>query len=365
MTIDRPSLAELSRRADAELTLETASEALRRNLFTPLARALAGAVHGLYGHQDRIKDQLFPQTCDEDTLLNIHVPLELPDGRNSATSASGTVLITGTAGMPVDQSDTLTRSDGMLYSFTAGTTVGSDGTVLASVVCQTPSLAGNTEPGAKLRFSNPVDGVNGEVVVQSPGLSGGTDIEDIEDLRARVVEARAKSEGVGNTADWERWAKEISGVTRAWAAPKLVGAGSMTVFFVRDDDASIFPDANEQATVLAHLEATGTTFGEIFAVSPTDKPINFSISLSPDTAEIRAAVTAALAGVISLEGSPVKRDSSGLTALPAEGVTIPKTHLDAAASNSSGEWDHAIVEPAGDIVCAIGELATMGTITWL
>ncbi|MTD32422.1 hypothetical protein [Paludibacterium denitrificans] len=76
-------------------------------------------------------------------------------------------------------------------------------------------------------------------------------------------------------------------------------------------------------------------------------------------------MTAALANVLSLEGSPVQRDSAALTVLPVTGVTIPFTHLSAAISGSADEWDHQITVPTGDVVCAIGELATMGTITWL
>ena len=40
MPIDRLSLAEIDRRNQAELPLVTKSEPLRRNVFTPLARAL-------------------------------------------------------------------------------------------------------------------------------------------------------------------------------------------------------------------------------------------------------------------------------------------------------------------------------------
>ncbi|MTD32421.1 baseplate J/gp47 family protein [Paludibacterium denitrificans] len=282
MPIDRPTLAELDRRAQAELPLNGASDGLRRNLYTPLARALSGAIHGLYGHQERIKDQLFPQTCDEDTLLNIHVPIWLSDGRNLATAATGKVQITGTVGYTVDQTASITRTDGMLYSLTTSATIGADGTCMATVACQTPwPRLSNTEPGAKLRFSNPVDGVNGEVVVQTPGLSGGADLEDIEDLRARVVEARTKAEGVGNSTDWELWAKEVSGVTRAWAAPKLMGTGSMTVFFVRDNDASIFPDVNEQATVQAHRKPPVRPWAR-----STLCPLPTSQSISPSTCRL-------------------------------------------------------------------------------
>ncbi|MCD5330858.1 hypothetical protein LQR33_24030, partial [Chromobacterium piscinae] len=87
--IPRQTLAEIARRVEAELTLQTASDPLRRNLFTPLARGLAGAVHGLYGHQDWIARQIHPMECDEDTLVSVHAAIWLPDGRKPPAAASG------------------------------------------------------------------------------------------------------------------------------------------------------------------------------------------------------------------------------------------------------------------------------------
>lgn len=365
MAVDRPSLAELSRSAEAELPLATGSDPLRRNVFTPLARALAGAVHGLYGNQDWMARQLFPQTCDEDFLENVHVPIWLPGGRKPATAATGNITVTGTAGAALAQGEVFSRADGLTYLVVTGVTIPANASsVTASVVCETPGEAGNTEPGGKLQLVNTVSGIAGEAVVLTPGLSGGADIESVEDLRARVVEARSKGGEVGRDIDWAAWAKEVAGVTRAWAAPQFNGLGTVAVYFVRDDDASIYPDAAERAAVLAHLEATGTPFGEILALSPAQRVQNFTIHLSPDTPEIRSAVQSALAAVIASESSPVKMDSSGRTVMPLSGVTIPRSHLTAAISNAAGEFDHSMTVPSADIVCALGEMLEIGTITW-
>lgn len=366
MSLTRQTLPELSRSAEAELPLAGADDTLRRNLYTPLARAVAGAVHGLYGHQDDIARQLFPETCDEDTLLNVHAPFWLPnDGRKEASPATGSIVLIGTAGAALDDGETLTRTDGVLYVLLAGGVIDSAGQLLASVVCLTPGQNGNTEPGGKLRLVNTVPGVNGEVIVQAPGLSGGADIEDIEEVRARVVDVRRNGAQVGRTSDWELWTREVAGITRAWAAPRLMGPGSMTVYFMRDKDADPYPDANEQAVVLAHLESTGTPWGELFAVAPIRKTIDFSIQLLPDTASNRTAVLKELVAVFSKEASPVARDQADRTVLPVAGVTIPHSHLTEAISRAAGEYDHTLSLPAGDIVCAIGELAELGNVTWL
>ena len=50
MPYETESLAALNRRLAAELPITGSGTALRRNLYTPFARALAGAMHGLHGH---------------------------------------------------------------------------------------------------------------------------------------------------------------------------------------------------------------------------------------------------------------------------------------------------------------------------
>lgn len=366
MSMTRPTLPDLKRQAAAELALAGADDTLRRNLYTPLSTALAGAVHGLYGYQDAIAAELFPETCSEERLLNVHAPFWLPgDGRKEATPAQGTVLLTGNAGTATDAGTVFNRADGTSFALRNGGVIAGDGQMLASVVCLTAGQAGNTEPGGTLQLANPVAGLNSVATVQSPGLSGGADVENIEDLRARVVAVRRNGGQVGRAVDWEAWALEVPGVTRAWAAPKLMGAGSMTVYFMRDDDADPYPDAAEQAAVQTHLESTGTPWGELFAVAPVRKIIPMSIKLVPDNASNRSAVTKALTALLSREASPVTRDSEGRTALPVSGVTILRSHLTEAISGATGEIDHTLSVPASDVACAIGELAELGTITWL
>lgn len=368
MSWTRPTLPELARRAEAELQVSTgineADAALRRNLFTPIARAVAGLAHGLHGQQEWIAKQFSPITCDMDTLYAVFVPIFLPDGAKAAEAASGPLRIFGTSGSGIDQGRLWTRADGLEYTNPTGAVMPSAGYLDITVVCTTPGEAGSTEPGGALQLVNPVVGINGAGAVQEPGITGGADAEDDDSVRARVIAVRQAGGEVGRSIDWENWAKEVPGVTRAWCAPKLAGRGTVTVFFVRDDDDSIFPDTPECATVQTHLESTGTPWGEIYAVAPINKPIDFTIRISPNTPAVRAAALSALQNVIDLEAGPVARDANNATALPLAGVTIPLSHLSAALSAAVGEYDHALILPAGDVVCAIGELATMGAATW-
>ena len=365
MPIDRLSLAEIDRRNQAELPLVTKSEPLRRNVFTPLSRALSGSVHALFGHQDWIARQIFPQTCDEDTLLNVHVPIWLKNGRKPPTPATGRVQLSGSVGYTVPLGTRLNRSDGMVFVLVDGVIIQSTRNVDAFVIATTLGASSNTEPDAKLRLANPIEGIAGEVIVLSPGLSGGADIESIEALRARVIISRKNGKDVGRGVDYEEWAKEVPGVTRAWAAPKLMGLGSMTVFFVRDNDVDIFPDEAECATVQNHLDTTGTPIGENFAVAPKRKVQDFDIRLMPDSVTARENVRQSLEAMLKRNASPVLiNPKTGKTAIPIEGVKIPKSHINEAISIAIDEYDHELVAPTAAIVCEIGELIELGTITW-
>lgn len=361
--IPRPGLAEIVRRNEAELPLATASAPLRRNLFTPLARALSGAEHGLYGHQEQIARQLFPQSCDEDVLLNVFLPMYLPDGRKPPTAAGGLVRLAGSAGATVDAGALLDRGDGVLFAVLDGLTLPDSGQASVWVLCTQPGLQGNSAAGTSLQLVNPLPGIHGEAQVLADGLRGGNDLESLDALRQRIVALRRNGGQVGRSRDWVQWACELPGVTRAWAAPQLLGAGSMVLYFMRDGDGDPFPDRQAELAMQAHLEATGTPMGEIFAFSPRRRPVDVVLRLTPDTPATRRSVLAALQHVLAAEASPVLCDGAD-TLLPVRGSTLLRSHLSEAISTAPGEWDHQLLEPAQDVQCAVGELAVLGSVTW-
>lgn len=365
------TLGDIDRRNQAELPLSGASEALRRNLFTPLARALSGAEFSLQAYATWVWRQQFPRLCDDDILESIHVPMRLKVGRKAAQSAVGYVLIKGAEGLTVAEAETATRNDGVEYVLPDGAIIGSNGTVTARVVCTTHGQNGNTEPAAKLTLANPISGIETELEIIGDGLTGGADIESIDALRDRCEAAWRNPGDVGTSTDYEQWAMEVAGVTRAWAAPKVLGVGTMSVYFVRDLDKdaqgnpAIYPSESECATVTHHLEQTALPFGEIYALAPVPKVQNFRIRLLPDTPTIRAAVTSALQILIAERAAPVARDDYGITVMPITGVTIPLTHFAQVISEALGEYNHQLVEPSADVVCAVGEMLEFGGVAWL
>lgn len=363
MPYDTESLAELNRRLQSELPLSGSGEVLRRNLYTPFSRALAGAVHGLHGHIEWRVKQMFPQTCDDDVLETLHAPLWLGSGRLPAVPASGKATIKGNREAVIPKGTLLNRRDGTVFVVKTGVTIPSSGTVAVELIAETAGVNGNTAPGEKLTIANTISGVESEVITS--GIAGGSDMESIASLRERIIDSRKNGRDVGRTSDWERWTREVPGVTRVWPAPKLSGIGTVTVYIMRDNDTRPYPQGAELQAVQKHLEHSGLPFGEIHVVAPTPRNVDFRIKIIPDTPEVRQAVQTALANLLQESAAPVAYDRHGDLALPAKGHTIPRSHITQAISNAVGEYDHQLIAPAADITFEVGQLATMGNIQWI
>ncbi|MBC7170903.1 MAG: baseplate J/gp47 family protein, partial [Polyangiaceae bacterium] len=74
----------------------------------------------------------------------------------------------------------------------------------------------------------------------------------------------------------------------------------------------------------------------VVARGPIAQPVNPEIQLTPNTVDVRNAVTAALEALFAAESVP--------------GGTIPGSHLGEAISAAPGETSHAILAPAGGVV---------------
>lgn len=351
MPIIRPDLATLIDRAaaDIEARLPGADARLRRSNLNVLARVHAGAVHGLYGHLEWIARQILPDTADAD-ILDRHASIWLSEGRIAAAYAVGQATVTGTTGTVIAAGTRYKRADGDEYEVEVETTVVA-GAATLDLIAIDAGQDGNADAATTLSLVTPIAGLNAVATATAGGLTGGADAETDTSLRARLLARIQQAPHGGSAADYVTWAKEVSGVTRAWVYPMELGAGTVTVRFVRDDDASPIPDAAEVATVQAYLDLLAPVTAAVTVVAPVAVPIAFQIALTPDTTAVRAAVEAALRDVVLREAEP--------------GATTLRTHLQEAISLAAGESDHDLVAPAGNVAHATGEMATFGSIVWL
>ena len=160
----------------------------------------------------------------------------------------------------------------------------------------------------------------------------------------------------GGPGDYEGWALEVEGVTRAWESPNHFGLGTVALFFVLDNQAgTIIPNPAKIAEVQTYLDGkapitVGGNAGHVYAMAPTESPINPTISVTPDTTAIRAAVEAELEDMLYREAEP--------------GGTIYLSQIREAISLAEDEQYHTLTLPAADHAAPAGYLPTLGTVTW-
>lgn len=344
----RPSLDAIIQRVSADALSRLAVEdVLRRSDVNVYARVFSGAAHSLYGFIDWVSRQVIYDTAEAEILERWSSIWGI--SRKPAAAATGSVTFAVQAGAVIPSGTLLQALDGVRYETTADATVSAP-TATAPVAAVDAAAAGNRSAGQSLTLVSPVLGVLPAVTAGE--LSGGADVESDEDLRSRFLSRLRQPPHGGADYDYVSWALEVPGVTRAWCYPHELGLGTVTVRFVRDADASIIPDAGEVAAVQDYLDARRPVTAQLTVVAPVAVPLNFTLTgLVPSTSTVRAAVEAELQDLIFREAVP--------------GGTILISHLRAAISAAAGEEDHVLTSPAANVTHAAGEMATMGTVTWV
>lgn len=350
----RPTLAELINRTLADTTSRlSADELLRRADAEVLARVLAGAAHGLYGYIDWLSRQILPDTSESEWLER-HASLWLSEGRKPAAAATGTVSFTGISGSVVPSGTVLQTAAGVQVATTVEITLAA-GIGGAAAVAVAAGATGNLVAGTPLSLISPIAGVQSAATVAVGGLTGGADIEDNEALRGRVISRIQQPPQGGARHDYVTWAKEVAGVTRAWCYPLEMGDGTVTVRFVRDDDADLIPDVAEVAALQAYIDERRPVGAELFVVAPIADPAVFEIQIVPATAAVKAAVEASLRDLLRREAQPEGGAGEGIILL---------SHIKEAISLAAGEYDHQLLAPLADIAPTAGQMVTFGSVVW-
>lgn len=317
MPFVRPTLTALIDRmqSDVEAQLSDLGTLLRRSVVRVLVKVLAAAIHATYGFLNYIADQLFASTADG-TYLEI-IAGEYGMARTAAEYATGEATVTATVVTTIPAGTKLQNGEGQEYTVDddTATIVGSNTIAFTAV---TAGSAANDDAGITLTFVSAVTGVATTATVDSDGIGGGADEETDDDLRDRILFRKKRPPHGGASHDYVNWAKEYAGVTRAWVYPQYAGNGTLALAFVRDNDATILPNAAQRTAVNTYIQEhvnprTGETVGipvtanagfEI--VELTDYPITITVQVYPNTADVQTAITTELNGLLLTAGGPAE-----------------------------------------------------------
>ncbi|RJT26931.1 baseplate J/gp47 family protein [Buttiauxella izardii] len=344
----RPTLAEniSMLRSDLFARLDI-NDNLRRMDEDVRAKVYAAALHTLYGYIDYLAMNMLPDTCDEIWLTRHAAMKRCP--RKAATTASGFMRWDGVAdGLKVLMGSVIQRDDLLQYTATADAT-SAGGVLRVPIICDISGVTGNADDGTGLILVTPVNGLPSGGLADS--IKEGFDVEDLETWRARVIERYYWTPMGGADGDYIVWAKEVPGITRAWTYRHWMGAGSVGVMVASSDPVNPVPDAGTVQAVKEHIEPLSPVAGSsLYVFAPVPKVVDFHIKLTPDTAAVRASVTAELRSFLLRDGYP-------------EGE-LTLSRINEAVSIATGEYSHQLIAPAAPVTIAKNELAVLGVLTW-
>ncbi len=391
MPFSRPTLSTLLQQAAADITsgIPGADGLLRFSNLNLLGKVVAGLANGQYGYLDYIALQTNPYTATDEyleawaALKNIF--------RIPQAAASGMVTFPGTNGYTIPIGTTIVRGDGYTYTTTAaGTVTGGFVTVPVTAVLQPINpitnpmgngAAGNTSAGTVLTIQAPIQGIqSGGTAVAA--FTGGANVEQDPALRTRMLLAYQSPPQGGSYSDYPEWALAVPGVTRAWCAPNGFGTGTVVVYIMLDVSEAanngfpqgtngisaydIFPSGSPRGTVATgdQLAAANGIYNEqpvtalVYVCAPTANPINFTITgLGTPSSATQAAIASAIEAIFLTEGSPTPNSMGS-----SEYVDL--SLIESAIAAITGTQGFVITVPAGNIPNVVGQLPTLGTITY-
>lgn len=224
-------------------------------------------------------------------------------------------------------------------------------------------VGGNANAGSQLSLVSPILNVDDTAAVNQDGLVGGLDIESDDGLRARLQERTSNFSAPFSVAGLPIFIKErVPGVTRTWVEDATPDPGKVTIYFTRDNDTNIIPTGSQVADVKnaiidpdTGIKPANTPDSYVIVNAPVAVATNFTFSsLSPNTEDMQAAITASLTDYFK-NNTNVGQD---VTENQYENIIF-------SAIDSSGNTPtFALSAPSGDITISTGELATLGTITY-
>ncbi len=347
MTFQRPSLQELIAQTESEVSTRLGlGPLLRRSVLRVLARVAAGLAHSSHGHLEYISRQILPDTSSVE-FLDRHASLRGVT-RKPASFSTGVVTFTGTNGSVIPTGSRISRSDGRVFETVEEGLVVADAAVVR-VSATVPGSLGDTNSGSEMQLVSPIEGIDTTVVAGL--LSGGAEQETDEELRRRVLAVWSQRPAVGTEQDYERWALEVPGITRAFARGRFPTLGHVTVYVVADGSTDgPAPTQDQLDAVQASLEAQRPIVASVTARAPDLVPVPFSIEMEPGAFETRVDVEAGIKELMRDEVRP--------------GEVLRLSRVSEVISAAAGELHHRIITPAGDVEAGLDEVLTLGAVSW-
>lgn len=155
--------------------------------------------------------------------------------KNPATKSIGVINIKGKPGTVIEKgkiagTPATDEKESIEFEFTETKVIDETGVINVNARCMKEGTIGNVLPNKITVLITPINGI--ESITNEEEFKGGTDIEDEEHFRERVMEAEQEEQLSGADTDYIRWAKEVPGVGYAYVDSEWNGAGTVKVLIL-------------------------------------------------------------------------------------------------------------------------------------
>lgn len=201
--------------------------------------------------------------------------------RLQPTAATGDIRFTGKPGTVISKETvvaTLATDDipSIMFETIEEGQTDEEGEAIIRAKCVEPGSIGNIPAGTIVIMAKPINGIT-SVTNPEPFL-GGTDREDDDSFRERILEAERLPVTSGNKYHYKLWAKEVHGVGGAKVFPLWDGPGTVKV---------VIADGNKRAasqeiieSVAEHIEEVRPIGAIVSVISVVEKEINITATVS-------------------------------------------------------------------------------------
>ena len=304
--------------------------------------ALSAQVQSLLAQADWVLDQSFPQTAQGE-YLDYHAQTR-GITRAAATKASGVLQFSAPSAVSSDcaiEAGTIVMTAGGVKFETTERAVieAGESSVTASAQAVETSASGNAAAG-QIRFLSALPaGVTG--CTNPEAFTGGSDAEDDESLRERIMESYKRLPNGANAAFYEREAMNFPTVAAAKAVGRARGIGTVDVYVATHSGA---PSDELLDEIAEALERKREIAVDVEVLAPTETAVNVTAEVSVadgyDFEEVCEEVERALGAYFTGErlGEDILCAKLGAILYSVEGVT--NCHLLAPTEDTAGSTTH-------------------------
>ena len=312
--------------------------------------AVAAQLWGIYVQCDWVNRQCFPQTAQGE-YLDLHAQLRGVE-RREATAAEGVLRFAVDAAGAADReiaAGTVCMTAGLtrFETIEAGTLEAGETSVDIRARALEAGSAGNVAAGTILQMAVAPVGVSR--CTNPAAFTGGTDREDDETLRARVLETYRRLPNGANAAFYQQGALSFDEVAAAAVIPRPRGVGSVDVVV---STAAGAPSAELLEELEDYFEARREIAVDVQVRAPEMETVDVTVQVAAeegqDAQAVQDAVEAALRGWFDGRrlGQSVLRAALGELVFHVEGVA-----------------NYALTAPAADVAVEVDVLPRLGTLT--